>query len=248
MHQGGDHALTRPTAAAADGLPPMPWRLSAEGPVLVTVHRIPLAVARASVPHGVRVLCPLPGHTLGGLFFVRYGPGSDLEYQELIVAGATVLDGWRPVPWITHLFVDSPESVRGGRTLLEAPKHLATFSRREVGSLTRIDVSWADGPIVSVEFGPGLSLWRQGVTLDAAHHAVGAGGPTAAHRVHGNQLRGRWGVARARLEVPPGSPLVPLGIAPAARAHPDRRFGVTLDSARLTLGGARRSTRIAQST
>lgn len=189
--------------------PPVPWRLRAPGVVLATLHSVEVERARAVVPPGLSIARFLPGRTLGGLFLAEYGPGSDLEYRELIVSGATVWHRGRPAAWVTHLFVDSPASVEGGRALLGAPKHLARFSRGE-GPGSPVTVGEADRPVCRLEHGRQLWLWRQRVRLAALHRDVrDPSGRTVS--VHGNELRGRWGVTRARVEIPEGSPLRDLG-------------------------------------
>ena len=70
------------------GYPAPPWRLRGSG--LHSVCLIPVERARPFVPPELRIVCPLPGHTLGGIFAGRYGPDSTLEYSELIVVPALV--------------------------------------------------------------------------------------------------------------------------------------------------------------
>ncbi|HEV2148284.1 MAG TPA: acetoacetate decarboxylase family protein [Longimicrobiaceae bacterium] len=190
-------------------LPPMPWRLRVEGLVLITLHWVDVERVRALVPPELRIMRFLPGKTLGGLFLARYGPGSELEYDELIVSGATVWHAGRPAAWATHLFVDEARSVEGGRTLLGAPKHLAPFARDE-GAGHRVRVGEGDRPVCRVLHRGRLRLWRQRVRLAALHRDVrDPSGRTVV--AHGNELRGRWGVTRAEVEIPERSPLQGLG-------------------------------------
>ena len=187
----------------------MPWRLRARGSVLVTLHPVRMERARALVPPGLPIVPFLPGRTLGGLFLAEYGPGSDLEYRELIVSAATVWYRGHPCAWVTHLFVDSSASVEGGRALLGAPKRLARFSPGGGGEDSAA-VGTADRPVCRVAGGRPLWLWRQRVRLAALHRDVrDPSGATLS--VHGNELRGRWGLTRAAVEIPEGSPLRELG-------------------------------------
>jgi acetoacetate decarboxylase len=188
----------------------MPWRLRARGVVLVTLHWVDVERARALVPSDLSIVQLLPGKTVGGLFLAEYGPGSELEYNELIVSGATVWHRGRPSAWITHLFVDHPTSVEGGRALLGAPKHLAHFSR-DGGPESPVTVGEAERPVCRLSHGRQLWLWRQRVRLAALHRDVrDPSGRTIS--VHGNELHGRWGVTRARVEVAEGAPLRDLGL------------------------------------
>lgn len=185
--------------------PPFPWRLRAPGVSLATLHPVRVERARGFVPEAFRILPCWPGWTLGGLFLAEYGEGSDLRYRELVACCATVLHRGRPAAWATHLYVDSPDSVAGGRRLLGAPKELAPFRWEE----SRVVVGDPARPVCRVEWGRPLWLWRQRVRFAALHPDVRTPGAPAV-RVHGNELRGRVGLARARVEVPEGSPLTAL--------------------------------------
>jgi hypothetical protein len=212
------------------GLPPMPWTLHAVGPVLASFHPVRMEAARRLVPSTFRLLPIFPGFTLGGLFLARYGPGSDLRYRELIVAGATVLHASRPVPWITHLFVDSEESVRGGRALLGAPKFLAEFEEHRRGSAVRVEVGDRDGSICSIRYRQGLALWPQRLSFDAAHLDAGTD-PSPVVRIHRNQLQGRLGLVGASVRFPAGGVIERTGMV-------QRCVATALNGARLVLGGA----------
>lgn len=191
----------------------MPWHLVPKGITLVTLHAVDIRRAREFVPSEYRIVSFLPDRTIGGLFLAEYGPGSDLEYNELIASCATVWYEGRLAPWVTHLYVDSPESVEGGRRMLGVPKHLARFTREaapETGVRNRITVGEADRLICRIRYGRQLWLWRQRVRLPALHGDVrDPSGSTVV--AHGNELRGRFGLTRATVEIPQGSPLAMLG-------------------------------------
>jgi acetoacetate decarboxylase len=179
----------------------MPWPLRAPGPVLASLHWVEANHARQLVPPEFRLLRFLPGWTIGGLLLARYGPGSALEYSELVVGAATVWHGRGPALWVTDLFVDNPDSVEGGRTLLGAPKRLAAFSWEE----DEVTVAESGSPICRVRHRPGLRLWRQRLRLVALHRDVRD--PSAATAaLHGQTLTGRWRLASLDVDVPEGSP------------------------------------------
>ncbi len=204
----------------------MPWRLYARGPVLGSLHWVDAQRARQLVPPELSIVQLLPGRTIGGLFLAEYGAGSELEYNELIVGAAMVWHGRRPAAWVTDLFVDDPASVDGGRALLGAPKHLAPFSRDD-GEIT---VGKPAAPICRVRYRPRLWLWRQRVRMAALHRDVrDPSGATAAW--HGEEMRGRWGLARVEVEIPPTSPLRRLGLG-------DPVLGLCGRNVELLLGGA----------
>ena len=185
----------------------MPWRLEPEGVTLITLHTVDVDRARAWVPPEYPILQFWPGKTMGGLWVAKYGPGSDLQYNELIAACATVWYRGRPAPWATHLYVDNPLSVRGGRELIGAPKDLAPFTRH-ANARSHITVGDPQHPICRISYGRQLWLWRVGVRLPALHLDVRNPGRVS---VHGNEVRGRIGFTRARVDIPEGSPLHALG-------------------------------------
>jgi acetoacetate decarboxylase len=189
--------------------PPMPWRLVTRGVTLCTLHPVPVERARERVPAGLRLVTVWPGYTLGGLFLAEYGPGSDLEYNELIVAGAMVWHGGWPCPWITHIYVDSEASVRGGRELMGVPKLHAPFTR-QAGGAGRVVVGDPADPVCAMEAGPRVWLWRQALRLTALHADVrDPGGAVVSSR---NRVEGRGGITRVGVAIPRGSPLHPLGL------------------------------------
>ena len=190
--------------------PAMPWHQVMRGTTVLTLHWVPVRRAHEHVPEGFKVLSFWPGYTIGALLLAEYGPGSDLEYNELIVSCATVLYTGRLAAWVTHLFVDSSDSVDGGRQLLGAPKHLAPF-RREDGARHRITIGDAADPICRLDFGRQLWLWRQRGRAPALHLDV-RGASRATVSAHGNEVRGRIELTRVKVEIPQRSPLKSLGL------------------------------------
>ena len=67
---------------------------------------------------------------LYGAAFVDYQDGSVLTYHELVVA-RLLRDGRIPRVRVTDIWVDSPESVAGGRSLWAFPKELAHLPLRD---------------------------------------------------------------------------------------------------------------------
>lgn len=88
-----------------------------------------------------------------GAAFVSYEPGSELTYSELLVARRD--ESGRRVT-ITDIWVDSPESMEGGRELWAIPKDLCDFTldASHTGPLSRTDwsASVARHPIASASF------------------------------------------------------------------------------------------------
>ncbi|EFQ83846.1 hypothetical protein HMPREF0063_10562 [Aeromicrobium marinum DSM 15272] len=103
--------------------PAEPWHLV--GTNAVGVFLLPTGVAPP--PHSPRTK-PLRvfGRCIVGVAFFRYEEPSPLTYGE-IMSTVLVRDGWRLRVSITHIWVDSPASMAGGRELWAIPKDLAPF-------------------------------------------------------------------------------------------------------------------------
>ncbi len=127
--------------------PVAPWQLY--GTALQSLHAIDLATARQFVPLDFELVSMLPGKTFGSLYLSVYEAGSTLQYHELIVAPALVRYRDKIGAWISHIYVDNPASVAGGRNIWGLPKELADFTwhDREIvvsqghNSLCRVDRS-----------------------------------------------------------------------------------------------------------
>lgn len=102
--------------------PPEPWRL--RGQMSVSLWRLPKRELPPT-PQGTSPVV-LGGSGLIGTAWVVYGPGSVLEYNELLVA-VLARRGGRPRVCISQIWVDSEASRQGGRELWAIPKETATF-------------------------------------------------------------------------------------------------------------------------
>lgn len=112
--------------------PPPPWELLGHG--VQCLHLLPTAAVRPLIPPELEILSVWPGKTIGVIAFAHYGPGSTIAYNELIVAPAAVRGpaGWGV--WISHIYVDDPDSMAGGREIWGVPKQLAEFTWHEQGA------------------------------------------------------------------------------------------------------------------
>lgn len=181
--------------------PPEPWHLG--GSMLATVWKVDPADVRARVdpylPDGVHPVV-VGGRAVVMTAFVRYEPGSVVSYDELLVA-VIARHGRKPITTIPQIWVDSPTSVAGGRTLWGIPKHLAAFEQTWGRTIT--GRATADGtPLAAVDATQGLRIpgWRR-VPLPNGHRLDGR---TTFADV---QALGRLHLARARWEIPAESPL-----------------------------------------
>ena len=114
--------------------PPSPWRLKAQ--MLLGLSWVRTERIRPALPEGVKPFSVF-GWSLSGVAFVDYGPQggeSVLSYRELLVA-ILVRRGLRVLVHIPQIWVDSAESLAGGRKLWAIPKEWADFEGRIEGPL-----------------------------------------------------------------------------------------------------------------
>ncbi len=102
--------------------PREPWHL--RGQLHLTAWRLPVDDLPVLPPRVLPV--QLGRSALVGTAWVIYEPGGVLSCRELLAA-VLVRAGARPQVSITHVWVDSEASLRGGRELWGMPKELASF-------------------------------------------------------------------------------------------------------------------------
>lgn len=105
--------------------PQAPWKLKGYG--FLALHWVEIARVRPLIPQQLKIFSPFPGKTLGGVYVGAYEDGSTLRYSELIAVPALVYDQGKIGAWISHIYVDNPDSVAGGRTIWGLPKEIAHF-------------------------------------------------------------------------------------------------------------------------
>jgi acetoacetate decarboxylase len=129
--------------------PGPPWFLNGFG--IAGLGLAPIDRCFNFTPKGVQPIAVLPNRTLAGLFVGRYGPGSTLEYSELIAVCGLVRAVGRYGFWVSHIYVDDQRSRAGGREIWGLPKELATFFWTDRSVVVRrdnqplLDVSWRSG-------------------------------------------------------------------------------------------------------
>jgi hypothetical protein len=106
--------------------PPAPWRMT--GDLWLSLFRVTGVPGRPDGIHGVA--------------FVHYVEPSPLTYRELLVARVHGGQGL-PAVNITDIWVDSPDSMVGGRELWAIPKDLADFELREEPTRRTSRTTWA---------------------------------------------------------------------------------------------------------
>jgi len=183
--------------------PPAPWQL--QGYACQTLQPVDTAQAQALVPSEVTIISLWPGKTMGGVYLATYGPGSALEYHELIVVAALVSYAGQVGCWISHIYVDNPDSVAGGREIWGLPKELAEFTW-EPGQQSRVVVRQAERQLCTLSYNQPVWGWRQGFTVPSFSTLE-----TNLLLFQG-QAKARISLVTARLEVPGESPFASLGL------------------------------------
>lgn len=138
--------------------PAAPWNL--QGYALQTLHLVDFTLARSFVPPAAQIVSVFPGKTLGGVYLAQYGAGSVLQYSELIVVPALLRYGTQVGPWISHIYVDNPASVAGGREIWGLPKELAEFSW-VMGERSQVTVYQQGTQLCNLSYNAPFAFWKQ---------------------------------------------------------------------------------------
>lgn len=216
------------TTSLARDYPPPPWTLM--GSVLLAAFAVRAEALAPLVPPPLGLVTLPGGLAMGFIGVGRYGPGSTLEYNELI-AGAMVRVGNRRGPAITHIGVDSPRSQRGGIELWHLPKQLWHFDW-ELGPLRASVRVWQGVTLVCAlsEIPLNARLWPLKTSVPFLHHTgegpallvsdfnlrlnrapwqlqLGTDGPLTMFKPVGPVLSG---VARGQMQIQPLQPIDPV--------------------------------------
>ena len=140
------------------GYPPSPWTLKGYG--FLAVQLIDIERIRSYIPDQLEIIPVFPGKTIGGIYISCYEEGSTLIYNELIVACAMVRYNNKVGGWVSHIYVDNPDSVAGGRNIWGMPKELAEFTWK-AGSVSSVQVSQSGTPLCEIECTWQLPGWYQ---------------------------------------------------------------------------------------
>ncbi|MEM9164543.1 MAG: acetoacetate decarboxylase family protein [Cyanobacteria bacterium P01_F01_bin.4] len=184
--------------------PAAPWQL--KGQCLQTLHWVDMAAAQPLIPEDFELISVLPGKTLGGVYLATYGTGSTLDYNELIITPGLVRYGNELGAWISHIYVDNPDSQAGGREIWGLPKELADFNWRGDG----VDVSRVGQTFCSLTYQEG---W-----LSFVNNIPGKLTGTVFSQLQGNilQFKGKFGtrsqIVDGQLTVSPDSPFTSLNL------------------------------------
>ncbi len=190
--------------------PPAPWTL--KGAAAQTLHLVDIQRVRPFVPPELHIVPILPGKTLGVVYVASYGPGSLLTYNELIVAPALTRYRRSVGFWISHIYVDNPDSVDGGREIWGLPKELAEFTWDE-GRQREVVVRQGEQRLCTMRYGAERRLWRQPIFLPV-HSLL-----RADLLWFKGIVRARLGLGRGVLDVAPESPFAALRLGRGRLAY-----------------------------
>ena len=183
--------------------PPAPWKL--KGLILQSIRLIPLEKARSFTPPHLDIVPVLPNRTLGLVTIARYGAGSALEYNELIVSPALTRYQRRFGFWISHIYVDNEHSRAGGREIWGLPKEIAQFYWSQ--DQHQVEVQQGTQRLCSLRMK--TSTWHIPFAMALPAFSIRATDLLTFRA----SLIGRVGVAAGTLEISPESPFAALNFS-----------------------------------
>ena len=116
---------------------PAPWSLKGESFIQLLLN--PVEAVRHLLPAAFEPVC-VKGKTLGGLMYVHYTDSPVGPYEELLYLPARVRYRGRTGYPITHIWVDSPDSVVSGRENWLIPKRLGRMDFRSEGRVREASI------------------------------------------------------------------------------------------------------------
>ncbi|MEG5057948.1 acetoacetate decarboxylase family protein [Microcoleus sp. A2-C5] len=191
--------------------PPAPWNL--QGYAIQTLQLLDVARVRPLVPSELEIVSVLPGKTLGGVYISSYGLGSMMEYNELIVVSAIANYAGKWGAWISHIYVDNPHSVAGGREIWGLPKELAQFSWEGNDSVKatplgyRVTVSQANRQLCSLNYS------KQSLALPVSFSGNVFSALSSNLLLFKGEFNSRIGLLRGELEIPEDSHFANLNLS-----------------------------------
>jgi hypothetical protein len=191
--------------------PQPPWTL--KGDAFVTLQLLDIARVRPLIPAELNIVSVLPGKTIGGVYLSKYSSGSVLEYSELIIIAGVLSYEGKFGGWVSHIYVDNPDSVAGGREVWGLPKELAQFSW-EASSVT---VSQSGNLLCKFNY------QRQSFGLPLKLSASAFSCKESNLLIFPAFVEANFGLVSSKLEIPPTSPFASLNISqPILTVHSDR--------------------------
>jgi len=128
---------------------PAPWSLKGESFIQLLVN--PVDAVRHLLPAGFEPVCAR-GKTLGALMYVHYTDSPVGPYEELLYMPARVRCRGKSGYAITHIWVDSPDSVASGRENWLIPKRLGAMDYRAEGRVRQATVQEEGRALAAMRF------------------------------------------------------------------------------------------------
>ncbi|NJL68169.1 MAG: acetoacetate decarboxylase family protein [Oscillatoriales cyanobacterium RU_3_3] len=189
---------------------PAPWKL--QGYALQTLQLVDVARVRPMIPSELEIISVFPGKTLGGVYISSYGLGSVMEYNELIAVSAIVHFSGKWGAWVSHIYVDNPNSVAGGREIWHLPKELAQFSWKGSDSVKastlgyRVTVRQGNCQLCSLNYS------KQSLAVPLALSGAVFSADRANLLLFKGEFTSQIGLIGGELQVPQESPLAALNL------------------------------------
>ena len=191
--------------------PQAPWTL--QGYAYQTLQLLECDRVRPLIPAELNIVAVFPGKTVGGVYLSNYGTGSVLEYSELIVIAGLVSYAGKIGGWVSHIYVDNPNSVAGGREIWGLPKEMADFTWTEQS----VTVRQGDRVLCCLKY------HRQNFGLPIPLGASSFSSLGSNLLLFPAQLKARLGLVSAQLKITPESPFGGLNIGqPWLTVHADQ--------------------------
>lgn len=183
------------------GYPEAPWTL--QGYAIQTLQLIDVERSRLFIPPELDLVSVWPGKTIGGVYLSSYGSGSELQYNELIVVAALVNYSGKFGGWVSHIYVDNPDSVAGGREIWGLPKEMAEFTWMK-GEQSSVIVRQGTRQLCRLSYSQPSFGWR----MPLSGNVLSVLGSDLL--LFKGELESRVGLISSQLEVPPESPFANL--------------------------------------
>lgn len=191
--------------------PQPPWTL--KGYAFLSLQLLDIARVRPLIPAELNIISVLPGKTIGGVYLSKYSAGSVLEYSELIIVAGFLSYKGKFGGWVSHIYVDNPDSVAGGREVWGLPKELAQFSWTE----NSVTVNQADRLLCKLDY----KRQSFGLPLKLSASAFSCLGSNLS--IFPAFVESQLGLVSSKLEIPTTSPFAALNISqPIVTVHSDR--------------------------
>jgi hypothetical protein len=181
--------------------PQTPWTL--QGYAIQTLQLLDVNRVRPLIPSQLNIISVLPGKTLGGVYLSYYGSGSVLEYSELIVIAGLLGYKGKFGGWVSHIYVDNPDSVAGGREIWGLPKEIAEFTWQQDN---RVTVQQGNRTLCSLNYTRQGFGWQQRLGA-SSFSALGSD-----LLIFPAEMDSRLGLISSKLEILSESPFAELNI------------------------------------